>query len=152
MSISSYTFPVYLYEGIPSVAGCYAVTAVDGSVNANESPIINKICIDNCPEYELPNVFSPNDDGKNDHFNPLPGYHFVKNVDIKIYDRWGLLMFATDDPNILWDGKNQNTKKDCPDGVYFYVCTVNEIHVSGIKPRILKGFVHLLKEGSNPYK
>lgn len=150
MSMTSYTLPIYLFEGVPSIAGCYAVTAVDSAISPNESPIINKICIDNCPQYELPNVFTPNGDGKNDLFTPLPDYRYVKDVDIKIYDRWGLLMFETDNPDVLWDGKNRDTKKECPDGVYFYICTVNEIRVTGIKPRLLKGFVHLIKEGSNP--
>lgn len=133
------------YNGILSIAGCYAVTAVDSF--GNESTILKKICADNCPEYELPNVFSPNGDGHNDFFSPLP-YRFVKDVLITIYDRWGLIMFETTDPDILWDGTNRDTKKKCPDGTYFYVCTVNEIHVEGIKPRVLKGFVQLINTES----
>ena len=138
----------YLYEGVyPSVAGCYAVTAVDSALIPNESPILNKICVDNCPYYELPNVFTPNGDGINDFFTPLPDYRFVKNIDIKIFDRWGLQLFETNDPNILWDGKNYyQSKKLCPDGTYFYICTVNEIRIDGIQPRVLKGFVQLIQE------
>lgn len=150
MSLTSYTLPIYHFEGVPSIAGCYAVTAVDSAIIPNESPIVNKICIDNCPEYELPNVFTPNADGKNDNFIPLPNWRYVKDVDIKIYDRWGLLMFTTDDPKVVWDGKNQDSKKECSDGTYFYVCIVNEIRIDGIKPRVLKGFVQLIREGKNP--
>ncbi|MBL0330915.1 MAG: gliding motility-associated C-terminal domain-containing protein [Bacteroidetes bacterium] len=150
MSLTSYTLPVYYFEGVVSIAGCYAVTAVDSALTPNESVIVNRICVDNCPEYELPNVFTPNDDGKNDFFTPLPDWRFVKDVDIKIFDRWGLEMFSTDDPNVLWDGKNKDTKQFCSDGTYFYVCTVNEIRIDGIKPRVLKGFVQIIKEGSNP--
>lgn len=133
----------HFFEGVPSVAGCYSVTAVDSV--GNESPVVNVICVDNCPVYELPNVFSPNGDGQNDFFTPLP-YRYVKDIDIKIYDRWGLLMFATTKPDILWDGKNKSTKMPCSDGTYFYVCLVNEIHVDGIKPRILRGFVQLIQD------
>jgi gliding motility-associated-like protein len=151
MSDSSYTLPVYLFDNtIPSVAGCYALTAVDSALHPNESSIIKKICVDNCPEYELPNVFTPNADGKNDLFTPLPGYRYVKDVDIRIYDRWGLLMFSTTDKDVRWDGRNATTNAPCPDGVYFYVCTVNEIRVSGIQPRIIKGFVQIIREGKNP--
>ncbi len=137
----------YSYEGTPSVAGCYVVTAVDSF--ANESVIINKICVDNCPVYELPNVFTPNGDNINEFFIPLP-YRFVKDIDIKIYDRWGLLMFETTDPDIFWDGTNKDTKIPCSDGVYYYVCTVNEIRVEGIVPRTLKGFVQLIKQNPKP--
>lgn len=146
MSITTFIHS-YDYEGTPSVAGCYVVTAVDSF--ANESVIINKICVDNCPVYELPNVFTPNGDNINEFFIPLP-YRFVKDIDIKIYDRWGLLMFETTDPDIFWDGTNKDTKIPCSDGVYYYVCTVNEIRVEGIVPRTLKGFVQLIKQNPKP--
>jgi gliding motility-associated-like protein len=135
------------YDGVPSIAGCYAVTAIDSF--GNESPIINKICVDNCPVYELPNVFTPNGDELNDLFIALP-YRYVKDVDIKIYDRWGLVMFETTDPDVRWDGKSKDTKKQCPDGTYFYLCTVNEIRVEGIKPRVLKGFIQLINTKTAP--
>lgn len=140
---------VYLYEGLYySVAGCYAVTAVD-SFN-NESVIVNKICVDNCPIYELPNVFTPNGDGINDLFTPLMPYRYIKDIDIKIYDRWGLLMFETTNPDINWDGRNKDTKIMSSDGTYYYVCTVNEIRVEGIKPRSLKGFIQLINSKNPP--
>lgn len=139
---------VYLYDGLYySVAGCYAVAAVD-SFN-NESPIVTKVCVDNCPIYELPNVFTPNGDGVNDLFIPLP-YRYIKDIDIKIYDRWGLLMFETTDARILWDGKNKDTKLACSDGTYYYVCVVNEIRVEGIKQRVLKGFIQLINTKNPP--
>ncbi|MGG2362594.1 hypothetical protein ACE4Z5_27165, partial [Salmonella enterica] len=47
-----------------TLAGCYVVTAVDK--RGNESYKINKVCIDDCPNYLLPNTFSPNGDGMND--------------------------------------------------------------------------------------
>jgi gliding motility-associated-like protein len=138
---------IHDYEGIPSVAGCYAVTAVDSS--GNESPKTTVICVDNCPVYELPNVFTPNGDNTNDLFIPLP-YRYVKDVDITIYDRWGLIMFQTSDPDVEWDGTNRDTGLKCSDGTYFYVCIVNEIRLEGIVPRTLKGFVQLINtQGSS---
>lgn len=133
---------VYNYDGVLSVAGCYAVTAVDSA--GNESPIVTKLCVDNCPSYELPNVFTPNGDDHNDFFTPLPNYRYVKDIDIHIYNRWGLLMFKTSDPAILWDGKNIDSNMPCSDGTYYFVCTVNEIRLEGIVPRVIKGFVQLI--------
>ncbi len=146
MNTTTYTHQ-YLFEGMPSVAGCYAVTAIDSA--GNESPVVNKICVDNCPVYELPNIFTPNGDGFNDLFTALP-YRYIKDVDFKVYDRWGLLMFETTNPDILWDGKNSSTKRMCSDGAYFYICTVHEIRVEGIKPRMLKGFIQLLQQKNKP--
>jgi gliding motility-associated-like protein len=137
----------YLFEGVPSVAGCYAVTATDSA--GNESPIVTKTCVDNCPIYSLPNVFTPNNDGLNDLFMPLP-YRYVKDIDFKVYNRWGVLMYETTNPDILWDGINSATKMPCSDGTYFYVCTVNEIRIDGIKPRVIKGFIQLLQQKTKP--
>jgi gliding motility-associated-like protein len=150
MNLTTYTLPIYYYENVASIAGCYAVTATDSALTPNESPIVNKICIDNCPTYELPNVFTPNNDGHNDLFTPLPNYRFVKDVEIKIYDRWGLLMFETTNPDVKWNGTSKDSKKPCADGTYFYTCVVNEIRVDGIKPRILKGFVQLIQTKTEP--
>ncbi len=129
-----------VFENLFSVAGCYAVTALD-TFN-NQSALSNVVCVDNCPDYELPNVFTPNGDGVNDQFIPFP-YRYIKDVDIKIYDRWGTLVFQTTDPDIHWDGRDMTTNKLCTDGVYYYTANVDEIHLSGIVPKELKGFVHL---------
>lgn len=136
--------------GVNSVAGCYAITAIDSA--GNESPIVNATCVDNCPSYELPNVFTPNGDNQNDLFTPLPNYRFVKDISIKIFDRWGLLMFETTDPNILWNGNNKSTKHPCPSGTYYYICTVNEIKLKGIVPRELRGFIELIQEPGGSQK
>ena len=124
-----------------TMAGCYAIAAVDSFQNTTVS---DTFCIDACSNYELPNVFTPGGDTYNDLFRPYP-YAFVESVDMKIYNRWGLKVFETKNPDILWDGTNQDTKLECSDGVYYYVCTVNEIRLSGVVPRDLHGFIQLLR-------
>ncbi len=131
----------YIFTNLPSVAGCYAVSALDTFLN--QSVLSNIVCADNCPYYALPNVFTPNGDGVNDLFNALP-YRYVKSVDMKIYDRWGVLLFQTSDPHIYWNGKAMQSGQLCTDGVYYYVCTVNEERLIGIVPHVLKGFVQLI--------
>ena len=102
-----------VFEHLPdySLAGCYIVTAVDSFLN--ESSLNAKICIDYCDYYELPNVFSPDQNGQNDLFIPGP-YKFVEKVELKIFNRWGKLVFQTDNPDINWDGKDMDTKKKLP--------------------------------------
>lgn len=128
----------YKHKPTVSIAGCYYVTAVD-SFN-NESNFSGKTCIDNCNYYKLPNIFTPNGDGKNDLFMPAP-YKFVDHVDMKILNRWGNVIFRTKNPDILWDGTIDGKK--VPDGVYFYLCDVYEYRLAGIIPRNLSGFVHI---------
>ncbi|MBN8703318.1 MAG: gliding motility-associated C-terminal domain-containing protein [Bacteroidetes bacterium] len=138
----------YTYANGLSIAGCYLVTAVDSF--ANESVNAQSFCVDNCPIYELPNVFTPNGDGVNDFYSSLKPYKYVQDVEMKIYNRWGLLVYETTDPDINWNGKNLETKTMCSDGTYYYTCVVNEIRVTGIKPRYLKGFIQLIhgKDGA----
>lgn len=131
---------VLVQGNLSSVAGCYAVTALD--TFSNQSEFSNIVCVDNCPTYVLPNVFTPNGDGTNDFFIPFP-YRNVQDIDLKIYDRWGTLVYETTDPDIHWDGRDMTSGKLCTDGVYYYTCIVNEIRLEGIVPRELKGFVHL---------
>jgi gliding motility-associated-like protein len=53
----------------------------------------------------LPNGFSPNGDGINDVFLPLfPPTLLIQKYSLQIYDRWGMMVFDTADPNQTWDG------------------------------------------------
>lgn len=124
-----------------SISGCYQVASVDSI--GNESENIVSICIDSCEYYILPNVFTPNGDGHNDFYVPRP-YHSVQKVDMEIYDRWGVLVFKTDNPDLNWDGTNMNNGKTISDGVYFYVCEVFEYRISGVEPRTLTGYIQVL--------
>lgn len=139
----------YIHYPIATMAGCYIVTAVD-SFN-NESINATKVCVDECTYYELPNVFTPDDDNINDLFRPGP-YRFVEKIDIKIYNRWGTLIFKTDDPDINWDGRNMENHKKVSDGVYYYICDVYEYRLTGLEPRTLIGFIHIFtKKESQQY-
>jgi hypothetical protein len=55
------------HKNLPSFAGCYKISAVDFA--GNESELSDAVCFDNCPYYELPNVFTPNGDGCNELFS-----------------------------------------------------------------------------------
>jgi len=136
----------FLFSDSSSIAGCFYVTAVD--TVGNESEPSRTICIDNCPFYEIPNVFTPDGSGKNDELHPFP-YRFVKDIDLVIFNRWGQQVFSTTDPDINWNGRLNNTGKPLPEGVYYYICMVNEIFRSGIRQRVLKpGFVYILRGNS----
>lgn len=142
-SLKNMNDTLLVFDDLTSIAGCYAITAVDSF--GNESAKSQKICVDNCPEYELPNVITINGDGVNDLFKPIKN-KFIKDIDLKIYNRWGTLVFETTDPKINWDGKVIQSKLQCTEGTYFYVCQVNEIRVTGIKERYLKGFIQIFNK------
>ncbi|MEA3494975.1 MAG: gliding motility-associated C-terminal domain-containing protein, partial [Bacteroidota bacterium] len=61
--------------------------------------------------------FTPNEDMVNDQFKVL--YLGIKQFSLKIFNRWGQIVFSTSNPEIGWDGKYNG--KDCPVGNYFYI-------------------------------
>ena len=142
-SIKIVTDTLLAFDNLNSIAGCYAITAVDSF--GNESAQSIKVCVDNCPEYELPNVITLNGDGVNDFFKAIKN-KFIKDIDLKIYNRWGTLVYESTDPKFLWDGKTIQSKQLCSEGTYFYVCQVNEIRVTGIESRNLKGFLQIFQK------
>ncbi|HXD93341.1 MAG TPA: gliding motility-associated C-terminal domain-containing protein [Bacteroidia bacterium] len=125
-----------------NIAGCYVIVAVDSA--GNQSPLNNETCTDNCPEYELPNIFTPNSDNVNDLYVPVKN-RYIQSVDFTLYNRWGEVVYENTNPALGWDGKSKQMKQPVPDGTYFYTCTVYERHFYGIKEIKLKGFVQLIK-------
>lgn len=115
----------YIHNQINSFAGCYEVTAVDFA--GNESDRSNRVCNDNCTRYNLPNVFTPNKDGRNDLFRAFPDFLFVDSVEFEVFNRWGTKVFNTSgDITIDWDGTD-NSGTLLPAGTYFYVAKVKFI-------------------------
>lgn len=65
----------------------------------------------------FPLSFTPNNDGLNDFFQVFHS-ETVTEGSIKIFDRWGEIIFQSNDINFKWDGTMNGRK--IPDGVYFY--------------------------------
>lgn len=128
---------------VNSIAGCYAVTALDRY--NNESRMSNPVCVDNCPAYDLPNVFTPNGDGTNDFFRPKKGWQFVDRVRFKVYNRWGDLVYETTNPQIMWDGTDQGTGQDVTQGTYFYEATIFLNELNQEANRSISGTIQLLR-------
>jgi gliding motility-associated-like protein len=91
-------------------------------------------------EPAIPNVFTPNGDGKNDLFSVTASEN-VESMETTIYDRWGTAVFNTNNVTVDWDGKNKNGK-DVTDGTYFYVIRCNEENNNS---KILKGQLQLVR-------
>lgn len=78
------------------------------------------------PEFYLyvPNAFTPDGNRHNNYFEVslINGYDF----EIKIFNRWGELLFISNDSNFQWDGRYKG--EFVPDGVYVYQLKVTSIH------------------------
>lgn len=161
----------YIDNNLLSFARCYKVAAVDRS--GNEGELSDEICIDNCPYYELPNVFTPNNDSYNDTFSAfsIRGFEcgeegdcipaqlklkcarFVESVKFVVYNRWGQEVFTYDgrigdEVNTIyidWNGKDEKGT-DLASGVYYFVAEVTFDSVDPAKEtKKIKGWVHLVR-------
>ena len=72
--------------------------------------------------FYIPNAFSPDGDGINDSF--IGKGIFIKKYDMTILDRWGDVIFYTDNVNMPWDGKANNGINIALQDVYVYVIKV----------------------------
>lgn len=117
--------------------GTYAVTAEQDGCSASDTLVVKKNCY-----IDIPNVFTPNGDGKSDYF--LPRQLLSKNVSefsMQIYNRWGQQVFVTTSTNGRgWDGKMNGEEQ--PIGVYVY--TIQVTFGNGITERY-QGNVTLLR-------
>jgi gliding motility-associated-like protein len=154
-SLSPATDTSILYFDLLSVAGCYAVTAVDslllhpdGSFGQNESDFSNIVCVDNCPEYEMPNVFTPNNDGINDLLIPINNRQ-VGKITFNVYNRWGTLVFETNNPAIEWDGKDMNSNEVVSDGIYYYTIIIESILLEGNQTNAQSGYIYVFANGNS---
>jgi gliding motility-associated-like protein len=88
----------------------------------------------------IPNTFTPNGDGLNDGFT-AKGYN-INKFNIQIYDRWGHLLFESNDMENQWDGHTKNSDEPIKQDVYVWKVQVVDIFN---KNHDLTGHVTLLK-------
>jgi PKD repeat protein len=95
-----------------------------------ESEIKRKVRVNPDPEVFIPNAFSPDDAGPsaNESFRVVASG--IKTFEMKIYNRWGTLVYASDDyPSHYWDG----SFKGKPAAMDVYICKVVVIGLDGKK-------------------
>ncbi|MCX6310298.1 MAG: PKD domain-containing protein [Bacteroidetes bacterium] len=99
------TYPVYLIATNDS--GC--------TDTAWENIIVNDY-----HTFFIPTAFTPNNNGLNDIF--IPVFTNILSVDYRflIFDRWGNLIFESNDPNLGWNGQWKNSGKLVEQDVYVY--------------------------------
>jgi gliding motility-associated-like protein len=88
---------------------------------------------------DIANAFSPNRDGQNDIIY-VKGYG-VEKLEFRIYNRWGQLIFESNDINIGWDG----TFKGVPQEAEVYVYTLKARFKNGVETDLRKGNITLLR-------
>ena len=125
------------------VRGCYAISGIDNL--GNEGELSEIICVDNCPVYRLPNTFTPNSDGTNDLFVPLEN-RFVTSVELKVFNRWGNLIYENTDPELNWNGVSSKGN-ELTEGTYYYTCKVFGESLGGATEEVdlLSGYIQIIR-------
>lgn len=115
-----------------NTAQVYLLTVTDSN-NCSTSKQV--AVMETCPEFVyVPTAFTPNGDGLNDVF--LPKTRAIENYELTIINRWGAIIFTTQNPQQGWDGK------DAPADVYIAQVRYN---TAGKATKLIKQNISLLR-------
>jgi gliding motility-associated-like protein len=129
------------------IAGCkiitrtYTITDFCGN-STNVQQLINVCSTDQI--YHVPNTFTPDGNEFNNTFYPVfsPGFD-PKEYEFLIFDRWGELIFQSNNLQVGWDGTYGKEGKKCQDGTYTWKLQFN--FKEGAAKTQETGHVNLLK-------
>jgi gliding motility-associated-like protein len=129
--------------------GEYSVKlTIESDLHCIDSMRFEKIVVDDS-DLEIPNVFTPNDDGLNDRF--MVRKVSLKFISVEIFSRSGKMVynFSGEGESLSnwegWDGKVNNSSADATPGVYFYIIRAlgwDEVEYDSKEQR---GFVYLYR-------
>ena len=101
--------------------------------------------VDACQEcaFAVPDAFSPNGDGVNDTFRPFSNCS-IESFNLKVFDRWGGLVFETTNPDFGWDGRAADSGV-LGQGVYIWVIDMSAGDGERFSAYRLQGSVAVVK-------
>jgi gliding motility-associated-like protein len=124
---------------------CFRVFAVKDSITADTS-WSNEVCMVPGSYVHVPNAFTPNGNNLNEVFKPMVAYVHRNSKDpsqrfeFRILNRWGQVVYESDDANQGWDGKFMNA----PAAQGLYIWTLQAVGFDGVAYR-LNGTVFLMQ-------
>ena len=120
--------------------GTYTITLITDNHFGCDDTTRQTIIVDPDFTFYIPNSFTPNEDGINDTFtgNGI----FIKSFQMSIFDRWGNLIFLSEDINKPWDGRANHGSDIALQDVYVYSINVTDFKN---KKHNYKGIVTLIK-------
>jgi gliding motility-associated-like protein len=110
----------------PEEAGSYLVSLQVSNQLGCMDTTSQVIVVEHDPVVFIPNAFTPDGDGLNNEFTAVfPENMKLASYEMYIYDRWGELVFYSQDPKQGWDASLAGF--DAPDGVYSYLVKYKEL-------------------------
>lgn len=99
-------------------AGTYPVELIVLNIFGCTDTLERTVIIDGVFSVFTPNAITPNGDGQNDVFVPVVRDEADRDYDLWVFDRWGEVIFHTDQPHTGWDGRVKGA--DPVTGVYVW--------------------------------
>lgn len=97
-----------------------------------------------CCRLIMPNAFTPNGDGRNDTFLPVkPENCMITEFEMQVFNRWGKMVFSSNDPDNAWDGRDGSNT--APSDVYVFWLKYKAIGNNNEFDQTLKGDVTLIR-------
>jgi gliding motility-associated-like protein len=122
--------------------GTYAVSITDSNGCSTSDTVELQDFEINCSAYLfVPNSFSPNGDGLNDVFKAST--HNINYFNMRIYNRWGKLIFISNNPELGWDGTYNGTP--CQIGVFALLIEYDTTEGINSKKFIHTGTINLIR-------
>lgn len=112
---SNQSAPVHEYAAVGQYDVTYSYTDINGCENEYFWPLMVNVTEE--VYIYVPNAFSPNGDDLNDEFSVVT--RLITDFNIQMFDRWGKLLYASDDLSFGWDGKDISGQP-VTEGVYVY--------------------------------
>jgi gliding motility-associated-like protein len=119
----------------PSVTTTYSVSGFFGGCQYTDAVTIT---VGN--PVGIPTSFTPNGDLINDYWS-IDGLSQYNQADVRIYDRWGQVVFRSVGYAQPWDGKNGGN--DVPVGTYYYAIDFNDPLLAGMET--VTGFISIIR-------
>lgn len=134
--------PAFLFDN--KEPGMYDVCLIAANDVGCADTICQLITIEDVLFTYVANSFTPNADGVNDVWGMSSNIADIKDFTIEVFDRWGQIVFFSDDPYQMWNGSFKNGGGDAlKDGTYAYRIRFRLITTGGARELI--GHVTLLK-------
>ncbi|MEO7081530.1 MAG: PKD domain-containing protein, partial [Flavobacteriales bacterium] len=112
-SVSTDPSPAFTFPG----EGCYPVTLVVMNDAGCADSTQAQVCVLGTGELVVPNIFTPNNDGRNDVFRINGGD--LTSLEVQIFNRWGQQVALLQRVNQVWDGRSP-AGEVLTEGTYFY--------------------------------
>lgn len=117
------------------------------SQNGCVDSVIKLIYVEGKNIVHMPNAFTPGNDNFNNEFKPVGIWENVSFYKFSIWNRWGEMLFESDDPHLGWDGRCSDQKNgECSQGAYVFNLTYMDM--TG-KMQYLIGSFMLIRKAKN---